>query len=138
MTPRQQELIRSSLSRAIVAEPSVGTQLYVRLFQSQPDLERLFRGDRNRQAHSVMQMLDTLVDCLAVQDRIVPLLYELGNRHNIYHVRGEHYDAFGNALIMALRDCLGDSFSADEEQAWRSAYAYMADIMREALPTQAR
>ena len=132
MTPRQIELVKATFERAAALRPSLGERLYVKLFESQPELAQLFRGDPQHQAHAVVEMLDTIIGCLDVQDRVVPLVFELGRRHCGYGVRTRHYAAFGDALLGALQDELGDEFGTQERAAWQSAYQFMAEIMREA------
>ncbi len=132
MTPRQIDLVKATFERAAATRPNLGERLYAKLFESQPELAQLFRGDRQYQAHAVVEMLDTIVGCLDVQDRVVPLVFELGRRHCSYGVRSRHYAAFGDALLGALRDELGEEFGAEERAAWQAAYGFMAEIMREA------
>jgi methyl-accepting chemotaxis protein len=134
MTPQQIELVKTTFAKAAAQQPSLGIRLYGRLFQARPDLIELFRGDRTHQAHSVVQMLDTIVGCLGVQDRVVPLVFELGRRHASYGVRPEHYQVFGDALLGALRDALPGEFTAPEQAAWQAAFSFMAEIMQEAAP----
>jgi len=132
MTPRQIELVKASFAQAAEMRPALGERLYARLFAARPDLVGLFRGDRAHQAHAVLEMLDTIIGCMDVQDRVVPLVFELGRRHCAYGVRSGHYQVFGDALLGALQDELGANFGAEEQAAWLAAYGFMAEIMREA------
>jgi len=132
MTPREIQLVKATFERAAQLRPSLGERLYAKLFESQPELAQLFRGDSAHQAHAVVEMLDTIIGCLDVQDRVVPLVFELGRRHCGYGVRSRHYALFGDALLGALQDELGEDFGAEERAAWQSAYQFMAEIMGEA------
>jgi hemoglobin-like flavoprotein len=132
MTPRDIELVKATFERAAAMRPSLGERLYAKLFESQPELAQLFRGDTAHQAHTVVDMLDTIIGCLEVQDRVVPLVFELGRRHCSYGVRSGHYQVFGDALLGALQEELGADFGAEERAAWQSAYRFMAEIMGEA------
>ena len=132
MTPRQIELVKASFAQAAEMRPALGERLYARLFDARPDLAGLFRGDRAHQAHAVLEMLDTIIGCMDVHDRVVPLVFELGRRHCAYGVRSGHYQVFGDALLGALQDELGDRFGAEERAAWLAAYGFVAEIMGEA------
>ena len=132
MTPRQIDLVKTSFAKAAAVGPKVGEGLYARLFASEPGLAQLFRGDRDHQARAVMEMLDTVVGCLEVQDRVVPLVFELGRRHCTYGVRSRHFQVFGDSLIGALAEQLGDDLTPETRAAWEAAYRFMAEIMREA------
>ena len=132
MTPHQFELVKTSFSKAAALRPNIGERLYTRLFATQPKLAELFRGDAGHQAQAVVEMLDTIIGCLDVQERVVPLVFELGRRHHTYGVRTGHYQLFGGALIGALAEGLGAEFDAETRAAWLAAYVFMAEIMREA------
>ena len=132
MTPRQIELVKASFTRATALQPGLGEALYARLFATHPKLAELFRGDSAHQARTVVEMLDTIVGCLGVHERVVPLVFELGRRHYTYGVRTGHYPAFGDALLGALDDVLGKGLDTETRDAWLAAYSFMAEIMREA------
>ena len=132
MTPRQVALVRSSFAQAFGTQPALGERLYARLFAAQPELAELFRGDRARQAHALVEMLNTIIGCMDHHEHVVPLVFELGRRHCAYGVRSGHYEVFGEALLGTLQDGLGEAFGAEEREAWQAAYRFMAEIMREA------
>ena len=52
-----------------------------------------------------------------------------GMRHSGYGVRDEHYKLVEQALIWALKQCLGSGFNHATEQAWLLAYRTLADAM---------
>ena len=79
--------------------------------------------------------LDMIVKSLDIQDKIVPIIFDLGKRHAMYGVRVRDYQPFEQALMDTLSSIVGDNFTQDERYAWRGAVAFLADIMKEACAT---
>ena len=79
-----------------------------------------------------MDMLRVVVDSLDRLDHVVASVWQLGKRHAGYGVKDEHYDVVREALLSSLEEELGDSFSPETRQAWRSLYDLMATAMKRA------
>ncbi len=56
-------------------------------------------------------------------------LQGLGAIHLAYGVVPSHYDAVGDSLLAALAQTAGKSWSEEEAEAWRGAFALIADAM---------
>lgn len=76
-------------------------------------------------------MLDLVVKSLDIQDKIVPIIYDLGRRHSLYGVRERDYKPFERALLETLEQLRGPAFSPEERDAWHAAFAFLSDIMQE-------
>jgi len=75
-------------------------------------------------------MLDLIVHWLDVPEKLVPVLKQLGVRHNGYGVQDEHYAKVGAALIGTLDEGLGDAFTPELRSAWTEAYMLISSLMR--------
>jgi hemoglobin-like flavoprotein len=104
---------------------------YARLFELDPALKALFRGDLAQQGQMLMAMIGTAVAGLRDLPRLVPTLHALGARHVAYGVRPMHYETVGAALIWTLENGLGDSFKPAVREAWSAAYQLLANTMQE-------
>jgi hemoglobin-like flavoprotein len=110
-----------------------GAQLfYDRLFEIDPLLRGLFRGDMRQQGAKLMQVMDAVVNGLSRLELIVRLIEELGRRHVDYGVEDHHYDTVGAALLWTLGKCLGAEFTPAARDAWATVYGALAATMREA------
>lgn len=109
-----------------------GEIFYQRLFELDPNARQLFWGNLQHQGTALFLMLDMIVKSLDIQDKIVPIIFDLGKRHAMYGVRDRDYQPFEQALIDTLSSINGDDFTQDERNAWRAAFTFLADIMREA------
>ena len=105
---------------------------YNRLFELDPSLKSLFKGDMKTQGKMLMQMLDYAVTGLDRLDTIILAIQNLGIRHVGYGVKDEYYETVGEALLWTLEQGLGKDFTPDVKDAWVEAYKLLSDIMKSA------
>ena len=131
MTPRQIVLVRESWQGVRPISDRAAELFYERLFQLDPGLRSMFRGDMATQGRKLMVMIDTVVGRLDRLGELVPAVQALGQRHAGYGVRDEHYAIVGTALLDTLRVGLGDAFDAETRDAWAVAYGTLVGVMQE-------
>ena len=105
---------------------------YRRLFELDPTLKAMFRGDMSDQRRKLMQMLTAAVKGLNNLDRLVPVVEDLGRRHAGYGVADAHYNTVGEALLWTLEKGLGDAFTPEVKDAWATVYGLLASTMQNA------
>lgn len=129
MTPVQIQLIRTSFARVLpIAETAAGL-FYAHLFDADPSLRRLFKGDIEQQGRKLMQMLGAAIGALDKPEALLPALRQLGARHHGYGVQPAHYDTVGAALLKTLEQGLGDAFDEGTRAAWVAMYGIVASTM---------
>jgi len=131
MSPEHIALIRSTWRRLVPLEEQIAELFYRLLFELDPRLRHLFRGDM-AEGRKLVAMLDMVVSQLDRLGEIVPLVEELGRGHARYGVEHEHYDTVGIALLGTLRGGLGAAWTPETEAAWTVAYTTLAGVMRRA------
>lgn len=102
---------------------------YRRLFERAPHLRGLFHTDEVRQARKFLQSLRVIVSALHTPMKHVAVLQGLGERHEGYGVRPEHYALVGDTLLDVLTEALGPELTPEARQAWERAFQLMATIM---------
>lgn len=132
MTPEQIALVRSSFTKVVPIKETAADLFYTRLFELDPSLRPLFKGDMKEQGLKLMTMIGTAVGGLDRLDSIVPAVQALGRRHAGYGVQDKHYDTVASALLWTLEQGLGAAFTPDVKSAWTSAYGVLAGTMKEA------
>ena len=132
MTPENQALVRDSFAKVAPIAPQAAALFYGRLFELDPTLKPLFKGDMTEQGRKLMTMIGTAVANLNKLDVIVPAVQDLGRRHKDYGVLPEHYGTVGTALLWTLGQGLGDAFTPQVEAAWTEAYTILATVMQDA------
>jgi hemoglobin-like flavoprotein len=132
VTPREIALVQASWRQVQpLAEPAAA-MFYARLFELDPSLTRLFKGDMKEQGRKVMAMIGVAVDALSRLESVVPAVRALGRRHAGYGVEERHYAVVEEALVWTLGQGLGASFTKEVENAWRAAYGVLATTMKQA------
>jgi hemoglobin-like flavoprotein len=132
MTEEQQALVRSSFAKVAPNADAVALSFYARLFELDPNLRPLFKGDMRAQGSKLMAMISTAIAHIDRLDVIVPAVEALGQRHKQYGVKEADYDTVGSALLGTLREGLPDAFDRPAEDAWTAAYTTLAGVMKQA------
>jgi nitric oxide dioxygenase len=132
VTPRQIELVQTSYTAVEGLGDKAGLLFYARLFEIDPALRGLFKGDMDAQARKLMQMITVAVRGLNDVATLQPALAALGARHRGYGVLPAHYDTVAAALLDTLAAGLGDAFTPEVKQAWTDCYGLLATTMQEA------
>ena len=130
-------LVQDSFADVTVIADDAAALFYRRLFEIDPTLLELFRGDMAEQGRKLMQMLSAAVKGLNNIDRLIPMLENLGRRHAGYGVEEHHYDTVGSALLWTLEKGLGAAFTPDVRDAWARVYGVIASTMVGAAKTEA-
>ena len=132
MTPEQALLVKTSWEKVLPISETAAELFYGKLFELDPSVKALFKGDMKEQGAKLMKMINTAVNGLDKLEEIVPAVQQLGVRHVAYGVKDEHYDTVGAALLWTLETGLGDAFTEEVKDAWATVYGVLADTMKAA------
>src|SRR5215471_16634730 len=127
----QKALVQTSFAQVRPIADAAAALFYRRLFELDPTLRPLFKGDMEEQGRKLMEMIELAVKGLDRQEALLPALAALGRRHAGYGVNERDYETVGAALIWTLEQGLGPSFTPDIREAWSALYRFVADTMRE-------
>ena len=131
MTGDQIYLLRKSFKRIEQHSQVAALVFYRRLFELDPSLRPLFKGDIEEQSGKLIDMLALALSLSAWPDGLRTELRELGARHATYGVREEHYQTVGQCLLDMLAEVLAEEFTPATRQAWTEFYSFMADTMKQ-------
>lgn len=132
ITEEQKKLVTESFAMVEPIADQAAEIFYNKLFEYDPELRRLFRGDMKQQGKKLMSTLKVAVSSLNNLDKLVPVLQQLAVKHIDYGVKVDDYTPVGNALLYALKTGLGDAYTHDTRIAWTETYRLVATVMREA------
>jgi hemoglobin-like flavoprotein len=132
LTQAQVALVQNSFAVVAPIADDAAVLFYRRLFEIDPTLQAMFRGDMADQRRKLMQMLSAAVKGLNHIERLIPVVEDLGRRHAGYGVEEHHYDTVGNALLWTLEKGLGTAFTPDVRDAWTTVYGLLASTMARA------
>ena len=137
MTAEQKLFVQKKFAKVVPIADTAAALFYGRLFEIDPALRPLFKGDLVEQGRKLTQMIGVAVNGLDRLDQIVPAVQQLGVRHVAYGVRDEHYATVAVALLWTLEQGLGADFTPEVRDAWTAAYTLLADTMKAAAATAA-
>lgn len=136
MTPEQKSLVQSSFDQIVPIAETAGELFYMRLFELDPTLRPLFKGDIKDQAKKLMRMIGMAVSGLDRPAELLPLVADLGRRHAGYGVKDKDYDTVGAALLWTLQRGLDDAYTPQVKDAWAAVYGLLANTMKQAAPAK--
>lgn len=137
MTPEQKVLVQKSFEKVQPIADVAAQLFYNRLFEFDPALRHLFKGDMKEQGQKLMNMLQIAVRGLDRMEQLVPAVSALGQRHASYNVKPEHYTTVGSALIWTLEQGLGEDFTPETREAWITVYEVLTGVMKSAATSLA-
>ena len=132
LTDAQKVLVQESFTAIVPIADDAAALFYRRLFEIDPSLQRMFRGDMAEQRRKLMQMLTAAVKGLDHLEKLIPVVEDLGRRHIAYGVADAHYDTVGAALLWTLEKGLGAAFTPETKAAWAEVYGLLASTMQKA------
>lgn len=132
MTPAEVNLVKRTWAKVVPIKETAAELFYGRLFELDPKIKPMFKGDLKEQGDKLMATLNVVVGSLDKIEEIVPSARALAVRHVGYGVRPEHYDTVGSALLWTLERGLGAGFTPDVKDAWTTVYTTVAGVMKDA------
>ena len=132
VTVAQKTLVQDSFKTIATIADDAAILFYEKLFELDPSLRPMFRGDMAEQRKKLMQMLTAAVKGLDRLEQLVPVVQDLGRRHARYGVAESHYETVGAALLWTLEMGLGKAFTAEVKDAWTAVYVLLASTMKDA------
>jgi hemoglobin-like flavoprotein len=132
VTREQVTLVQDSFAAIAPIADDAAALFYRRLFEIDPRLKAMFKGDMAEQRRKLMQMLTAAVKGLDRLAQLVPVVEDLGRRHAGYGVEDKHYDTVGEALLWTLEKGLGAAFTPQAKEAWATVYGLLASTMKNA------
>ncbi|MBZ0310676.1 MAG: hemin receptor [Anaerolineae bacterium] len=109
---------------------------YTRLFELDPSLRPMFKGNMPEQRLKLLQTLSIVIHGLDNLPTLVPAIQQLGKRHVTYGVQVHHWETVGMALLQTLADTFGSAFTDEVREAWAAAYTLIADTAMAAAYSQ--
>lgn len=129
MTPNQIELVQTSFAKVAPIADQAAEIFYAKLFELNPAVKPLFRGDMTEQGRKLMATLSVVVRGLTNLETILSAAEALAIRHVDYGVEARHYPVVGEALLYTLSAGLGDEFTLETKEAWGEAYGLLSSFM---------
>lgn len=132
LTARQKELVQQTFLSVVPISETAAEIFYNKLFELDPSLKPLFKGDIKEQGRKLMATLAIAVKGLDELEELIPVVQSLGKRHVDYGVKEAHYGTVAAALLYTLETGLGDKWNDEVKDAWVAVYTVLSDVMLKA------
>ncbi len=111
------------------AYDAVASTFYDELFRRDSALRGLFPDDLHQQRRKLMMAFNIAVHGLRHPRSILPALSELGYIHARLGIQRSHYLTMQEALLAAMQQHAGPSWTPDAAVAWQAAFRVIAETM---------
>ena len=138
MTPKQIENVMNTWDFVVLNTAEAGKIFYDRLFEIDPKLRSLFKGNMESQEQKLISMITFVVHKLNNLNEVVKDVKALGERHSNYKVLPEYYNTVGAALLWTLEQALGSKWNDEVREAWTKAYTILSSTMIEAAAAKSK
>jgi hemoglobin-like flavoprotein len=132
--PDTEAAIRASWAEVEARADAIAAGFHARLVELHPAATAYFTGtDRATYHCRLAGALGEMAASLDDPGRLVALLVSLGRRHAQYGVRAEEFALASEALLLTLRQELGERFTPEVEEAWQELVGLVEAVMRRAV-----
>lgn len=125
----QIRLLQDSFSELMPDADKLADLLYARFFQLDPLVRGIFPNDLRNQKLELLRAFVRLTQCLDIPAERCRLMELCGRRHARLGINAQHYETFAEALLWTLETDLGEDFTPELREAWRTFYDEMAHVM---------
>lgn len=135
MNPEDIARVRRGFAKISADRWAFSVKFYDALFQIEPSLRPLFKGDLAIHGDIFVTSLGVAVGALENLNAVADRLRDDGSRIAKMGIENRHYAVAAEALLDAVESSLGDHFDQRDRVAWATAYAQWADITSGAADT---
>ncbi|HEY7125928.1 MAG TPA: globin family protein [Ktedonobacterales bacterium] len=126
----QIELLETSFQEIAPKGAAFVAKFYETLFAEFPQTKGFFTStDMAEQKKKLLGALALVIQNLRKPDVLAAALKGLGQRHETYGVRPEHYPIVGAVLLDTFAGFLGERWTPELRAAWAEAYEAVCTLM---------
>ena len=122
--------VQATLDLLLKNEDDFASSFYKRLFEKAPEVEELFTRNLLDQGRMLTHMLGGIIYSLSRPEYLILGLRSLGQQHEGYGVRKEHYPIVREVLLETIEDKLGDACTHKVRHALQSALDLVVQSMQ--------
>jgi len=131
LTEQHIQIVKSTIPILENAGPALTEHFYRRLFLHNPELQDIFNMSNQHSGRQQVALFEAIAAYAKNIENVAVLqtaVERIAQKHTSINIQPEHYSVVGHHLIETLRELTGDIFTADIEQAWTTAYQFLAQI----------
>ncbi|MGG1946237.1 NO-inducible flavohemoprotein [Trinickia sp. NRRL B-1857] len=132
LTPDQISRVKATAPVFAEHGATITKHFYRRMFANRPELRNLFNQTHQESGSQADVLAHAVYAYAANIDNLGALGSAVGritHKHASLNIRPEHYPIVGENLLASVVEVLGDAVDEATLEAWRAAYAQLAQIM---------
>ncbi len=132
LTAEQMALVKATAPVFAEHGVTITKHFYKRMFNAHPELKNLFNQTHQQSGNQPETLARAVYAYAANIDNLGALgtpVTHIAHKHASLNIRPEHYPIVGHHLLGAVVDVLGDAVDQPTLEAWRVAYAQLAQIL---------
>ena len=130
------EILETSFAALAPQADDLVKRFYEELFKRYPGVKPLFKNTTPaKQRKKMVAALSLLVNSLRKPDELVPVLQQMGERHEVYGAEADHYTVVADTLLDVMAEFAGDLWTTEVKNAWQAALDTVATTMLNAYGT---
>lgn len=132
LSPETIALLKSTAAPLQQHGVAITTRMYERLFVD-PQIKALFDEAAQKSGEQPRRLAAAIVAVAKNADNLGALggaIERIAARHVAAHIQPEHYPAVASALLLAIKDVLGDAVDDRVLNAWGEAYWFLAGVLK--------
>ncbi|KAF7781682.1 nitric oxide dioxygenase [Pseudoalteromonas rubra] len=131
LSQRTITLVKQSIPLLANAGVEVTEHFYQRMFAHNPELLDIFNLSNQRSGKQQFALFNALAAYATYLDQpevLTEAIARINHKHASLSIQPHHYPIVGEHLLATLREMFPHQFTAEVEQAWAEAYAFLADL----------
>lgn len=129
--------VQATLDIILQNEERFADRFYAKVFSRAPEVRELFKKNMLEQGRMLTHMLGGIVYSLSRPEHLQMGLVSLGQQHERYGVKREHYPVVQQALLETIEEELGDAYTPAILEAWHRAIELVVSVMQEGVHQKA-
>ncbi|ELT94512.1 hypothetical protein CAPTEDRAFT_227018 [Capitella teleta] len=146
--PSEESFQCAEITWAILSEnrDGLGTEVFVRMFESYPDLKSAFGPLRHMnkkdagyedvlRAHGirVLSIVEQVLSKRHNMEEVLSILHDLGRKHLTFSAKVEYIDIVSQMFLFAIESALKEKWNNSTEKSWGEIIRFVTYVMKETM-----
>jgi len=131
MTENTKEIIKLTAPLLKERKDEITETMYEILFEKYPETKVLFKDATDDQPKKLANAIYAYASNIDKLDNLQKGLETMVKAHVKTNIKPEHYPMVQDALLSSIKKTLGEACTSEVENAWNTAYEFLANILIE-------
>lgn len=129
MTENTKNIIKATAPVLKERKDEITETMYKILFEKYPETKVLFKDATDDQAKKLANAIYAYASNIDQLQNLQKGLETMVATHVKTNIQAKHYPMVQDALLTSIKQTLGDACTSEVEEAWSTAYEFLANIL---------